>query len=126
MYDFLLEDHDIIIELDGDQHFRQVWNWKQPSEARAIDVLKMKAAVDNGFSMIRVLGPDVYADRNNWQDRLRRAIIGLRRREQACVVFITNEHDIYRQHINDLHRADPDILMLANDSYGGRKRKRGD
>lgn len=126
VYDFLLEDHDIIIELDGDQHFRQVWNWKQPSEARAIDVLKMKAAADHGFSMIRILGPDVYGDRNNWQDRLRHAIRGLRKREQACVAFITNEHDIYRQHINDLHRADPDILMLANDSYGGKKRKRGE
>ncbi len=38
----------LIIELDGEQHFRQVLNWKDPAEARKRDIYKMNQALLNG------------------------------------------------------------------------------
>src|SRR5204863_31458 len=40
-FDFYLEDFDIIIELDGPQHFSQVSNWKSPEKTQNNDVYKM-------------------------------------------------------------------------------------
>ncbi len=53
-FDFLVNDK-IIVELDGPQHFKQIYNWQEPKEN-----LKMKQAITNGFSVIRLLQEDVW------------------------------------------------------------------
>lgn len=56
----------IIIEIDGEQHFRQVWNWKSPDENQKNDIYKMKCANSNGFSVIRILQMDIYYEKYDW------------------------------------------------------------
>lgn len=69
-FDFVLLEEKIIIELDGDSHFIQVAKWKTPQHNRSRDIYKMKCANDNGFSIIRLLQPDVFLDKYNWLQEL--------------------------------------------------------
>lgn len=43
-FDFVLEEHKIIIELDGESHFKQVAKWKPFEHNRDRDLYKMKCA----------------------------------------------------------------------------------
>jgi len=66
-FDFYLEEYNIIIELDGCQHFRQVSNWKSPEETIKNDVEKMKCALENNISVIRITQIDVFNDIYDWK-----------------------------------------------------------
>ena len=70
-FDFVLEEYKIIIELDGESHFKQVAKWKTFEHNRARDLYKMKCAQENGFSMIRILQEDVYYNKYNWLQELK-------------------------------------------------------
>jgi hypothetical protein len=69
-FDFVIEEFKLIIELDGVQHFTQVSNWKSPQTIRTNDIYKMKCAIKNGYSVIRLLQEDVFYDRIDWKNIL--------------------------------------------------------
>lgn len=69
-FDFCIEEFKLIIELDGRQHFSQVSNWDSPEETQRKDKNKMKLAITNGYSVIRILQEEVWKDKNNWQQKL--------------------------------------------------------
>jgi very-short-patch-repair endonuclease len=69
-YDECIPELKTIFELDGNQHFKQVMNWKSPEENQTTDKYKMKCANDNGYSLIRILQTDVLYDKYNWKDEL--------------------------------------------------------
>lgn len=73
-FDFCIPDLKIIIEIDGDQHFRQVWNWKAPELQQERDVYKMNLALENGYTIIRIYQPDIYSNKNNWDKETEEAI----------------------------------------------------
>lgn len=98
LFDFLIEDYNIIIELDGEQHFKQVANWKSPENTRMKDVYKMKLAYENGYTVIRLLQEYVYMDKLNWDNILKENI---KKYDEPCNIFIS-AYDEYDNHINDL------------------------
>nr|WRK65340.1 restriction endonuclease [Marseillevirus futianmevirus] len=59
-----------IIELDGAQHYRQVWNWKSPEEQQKSDRFKEEQADKNGYSVLRILQDDVWNDKIDWKKLL--------------------------------------------------------
>jgi hypothetical protein len=68
-FDYAIEQYKLIIELDGRQHYfkaRRNWN---PDAAQDRDVYKMKCAISHGYTVIRLVQEDVWADRNDWQER---------------------------------------------------------
>jgi very-short-patch-repair endonuclease len=69
-FDFCVQEDKIIIELDGDQHFKQVRNWTSPKEQFENDKYKEKCANENGYSTIRLLQQDVYDDNYDWVKEL--------------------------------------------------------
>jgi len=69
-YDFYILNFNIIIELDGPQHFRQIMDWKTPEEQQKTDIYKEKCANDNGYSIIRLLQDDVLNDKYDWKTEL--------------------------------------------------------
>jgi len=69
-FDFVIEERKIIIECDGPQHFKQVFNWKSPEETHISDLMKMKCANDNGYSIVRILQNDVLLDKYEWLQEL--------------------------------------------------------
>lgn len=97
-FDFYIPSFSIIIELDGEQHFRDVLNWKTSDKHRERDIDKMKLSLSNNISMIRLLQWDVYYDRNNWKEKLEKALY---KRETPTVEYLT-ESDIYQKHIDEL------------------------
>ncbi len=73
-FDFYLPNHNLVIELDGKQHFEQVRNWNSPEETQAKDKLKMDYCIKNNISMIRLLQEDVFNDKYDWQEELTKYI----------------------------------------------------
>ena len=69
-----MEKEKIIIELDGEQHFRQVSNWSSPEDQLKRDLYKMECANNNGFSIIRILQEDVFNDTFDWYSTLKESI----------------------------------------------------
>lgn len=63
-----------LIELDGEQHFRQVRNWMTPKEAQERDIYKMDLAKKHGYSVIRITWLMVYHDKGDWKNKLIEAI----------------------------------------------------
>lgn len=87
-FDFFIEKFSLIIELDGAQHFRQVWNWDSCAETQKRDVYKMECANRHGLSVIRISQEDVWHNRNNWKHNLLREIkksTGLRRPKNTYI-----------------------------------------
>jgi very-short-patch-repair endonuclease len=73
-FDFVLEEQKVIIELDGNQHFVQVMNWKTPEQQFKNDQYKEKCANDNGYSVIRIIQEDVWNDTYDWLNELNKNI----------------------------------------------------
>jgi len=69
-FDFCFEEKKIILECDGDAHWKQVAKWKTPEHNRARDLYKMKCANENGYSMIRIVQEDVFKDKYDWLQKL--------------------------------------------------------
>ena len=76
-YDFLItfkNNKKLIIELDGAQHFKQVMNWKTPLENQIRDKYKEFLAKKHKIPLTRCIQEDVYMDRNNWEQKLKRKL----------------------------------------------------
>jgi hypothetical protein len=98
-FDFRLELYKIINELDGNQHFEDIDHWDSKVEkVVADDVYKMKRALENGYSIIRIYQTDVWFDRNNWQENLLQVI---KKYGQPTVIYIGNR---YQRHIDAMNR----------------------
>jgi very-short-patch-repair endonuclease len=69
-FDFVIELYNIIIELDGPQHFIQISNWSSPEEQHNNDKYKMECANKNGYSVIRLTQEDVFYDTYDWLSEL--------------------------------------------------------
>jgi very-short-patch-repair endonuclease len=103
-FDFCIPEHKIIIELDGNQRFTQVRNWKTPEEIRKIDIYKQNKAIENGYSVIRILQLDVFNNRNNWLNTLLKKIKETIEKTQKKVIYIcsNNEYQIFIEEDNKL------------------------
>jgi very-short-patch-repair endonuclease/ribosomal protein L37E len=74
-FDFCLTDYKIIIELDGEQHFKKVKKWKNdPIITQKRDRYKMRQAIKNGYSVIRLKQEDVFNDTFDWLRALKATI----------------------------------------------------
>jgi very-short-patch-repair endonuclease len=93
-FDFCIEEYKIIIEVDGEQHFIQVSNWDSPEETRKRDKYKMEKALENGYSVIRILQEDIYYDKNGWKDKL---LSSIKIYEEPQIIYLS---DIYKNYYN--------------------------
>jgi very-short-patch-repair endonuclease len=69
-FDFYLPDLNLLIELDGNQHFEQIQNWQSPEKTKETDIFKNDKALENGFSIIRIMQSDVWSNTNDWSIKL--------------------------------------------------------
>lgn len=69
-FDFVIEKYNLIIELDGLQHFKQVRNWISPEKNQDRDIYKMNKAKENNYSLIRILQEDVLFNKIKWEELL--------------------------------------------------------
>lgn len=102
-YDFVIPTFNLIIELDGRQHFTQISNWRCPKEQLLSDVYKTKCANQNGYKVIRILQEEVFDNDYNWLDtNLKPHIIA---QEDNMFIAVDEKYSsIYEQHIDLLRR----------------------
>jgi len=95
-FDFCIETHKIIIELDGEQHFKQVMDWNPPEVTQITDKYKMKCANENGYYVIRLLQLDVRNNKNNWDEKLLMVIKDIiNGNKRNCFICGNNEYEPY-------------------------------
>lgn len=95
--DYLLTKLKCCIEIDGLQHFKQVWNWKSPEEQRINDIDKMKLCVLNGYSVIRIFQPSMSICDDSWKSFILNCIDFLTENKTPIIIYPENE--LYEQHI---------------------------
>jgi len=69
-YDFYLPEYNLLIELDGNQHFEQIQNWQSPEKTQETDIYKNEKAIENGLSIIRIVQTDIWNNINQWDLKL--------------------------------------------------------
>lgn len=96
-FDFAIEEYKIIIEMDGEQHFKQISNWTSPEIQIEKDKYKMKCANDNGFSVIRLPQIDISKDKYDWSDEIQCGISKIVNENTIRNIFIckNNEYENY-------------------------------
>ncbi len=106
-FDFFFPQLMIVLELDGPQHFTAVEKWhSQPDDVRDADVRKMYAALHNGYTVLRLVQSEVWAESFNWRAMLS---ANLHRRDEPAVRLLTPDPTRYGAHMTDLQK------LLAQD-----------
>ena len=75
----------------------KIKNWGDPKEKVKTDIYKMKCAINNGYSVIRLLQEDVYYNRQNWKQIL---IDNIKYYQEPIIIFI-DKNNIYINHIDN-------------------------
>jgi len=96
-FDFAIEKYKIIIEIDGEQHFKQISNWTPPEVQIEKDKYKMKCANDNGFSVIRLPQLDILKDKYDWLNEINLSILEIVNEKIVKNIFIckNNEYNLF-------------------------------
>ena len=99
-YDICMMNKNIIIEVDGKQHFQQVINWTCPSITQQRDKFKEACAKQNGYHIIRVYQEDVFQNEYDWRKALYEAVAYLETivaNYKIIYICDRNKNDIYEQ-----------------------------
>lgn len=107
--DITLPDLHVCTEVDGPGHFQTMW-YGTHEGTFARDIHKMKLAVENNFSGIRLVQADVYANTFVWKDWLPRAIAFIQTQTTPCWVFQPSA--LYESHINACREAGIAVFTL--------------
>lgn len=71
----MLLSRNTVVENDGEQHFRNSnWNVQDYKQTQQQDVNKMKKAIENNISGIRLFQPDVLSDKYDWRQWIKKAL----------------------------------------------------
>jgi len=96
-FDFLLNDFQIILEIDGRQHFSQVSNWGPPEFTLKNDIYKSNLAINNDYKIIRIFQEDVYYNKFNWQELLKESIEILNNTDEY-IIYLSTSDTLYNKH----------------------------
>ena len=99
-YDFGIIDSKVLIELDGDQHFRQVSNWNSPENTQLKDIEKINYAYENNYSLIHIYQKEVWDNSYDWKTLLIKVIDWLKN-NSPIILFISCSNK-YIDHITKL------------------------
>jgi len=100
-FDFVLEKEKIIIELDGSQHFKQIMNWTSPEIVQERDKFKQDKAIENGYTIIRVLQIDVFK-KIYWKKLL---IKNIHTRTEPEIIFINKNCEYENTHSSRIYSS---------------------
>jgi very-short-patch-repair endonuclease len=95
-YDFCFSEYKLILEVDGRQHFEQVSTWGCPKVTLQNDIQKMKVALENGYSVLRIYQPDIFNETIDWRQII---LDNLFLRELPIIVCKSSIPEIYNNHL---------------------------
>lgn len=90
--DFVSHSLKLVLEIDGEQHFKQVSDWICPEEQQLIDTMKTIAIMRHGYSVIRI--SYLFLRREDWKDLLLPCI----KKYEKVLYLFTPDGDIYDNH----------------------------
>ena len=105
-FDYVIEKYKLLIELDGNQHFIQIMNWKSPEDNLKTDVFKMKKAIENGYSVIRIRQIDFY---KNLLDH-KKILELIKQYDKPTVICLAIDQHIYDNHMKYLSNIDTNTI----------------
>ena len=71
-FDFYIKELNIIIEIDGRQHFKEIKSWNcNPKKQFQNDILKTDFCLKNNLSIIRINQEDIWNDKIDWKNILK-------------------------------------------------------
>lgn len=97
-FDFKLSKYNVLIELDGRQHFEQVADWDSPEYVQSYDIYKIVYAFSRGYSFIRLLQDNVWNDRYDWHKALKENI----KHYDIPTLMLLTKDDTYDIHLKKL------------------------
>lgn len=111
-YDFIIVELNLIIELDGEQHFKRMGHWDPPEKTMRKDVVKTIEANNAGISTVRISQEEVWLDKGNWETKLTDAI-----RAYSTPTNIFLHETKYLNHQQQLYWASHVNLMVKGDTH---------
>ena len=105
-YDYYIKNFNILIELDGNQHFNQIKNWATPEYNLENDINKINIANDNNLSIIHLLQNDVYKNKNNWENKLLNSI----KLYNKPTIIIIDNNNIYKNHLENMDKENTIVI----------------
>jgi very-short-patch-repair endonuclease len=91
-FDFYIPLLNLIIELDGIQHWVQVMNWPSASQTQNHDLFKMTCVNDRGIAVIRIRQLDVLYDKYDWKMAI---LPYIRLHSNPCRILLDNGSGAY-------------------------------
>jgi hypothetical protein len=74
-------------------------NWNCPEENLKNDIQKMKTALANGISVLRIYQPDIWSDKIDWKKCIND---NLYTRTTPTVIATASDPEIYNDHVTPL------------------------
>jgi hypothetical protein len=107
--DFRVPELFLILEYDGEQHFRDVEKWGPCSIVKKIDTWKMLMSKSEGYTTIRI--PYTLLKMDNWREILLPCI---KKYDSPMVRYMQRSTGIYDGHIDLLgrFRSNPSLLLV--------------
>lgn len=95
-YDILCKDYNIIIEIDGIQHFKDMKFFKSAAkENQENDKNKMLKAMKQGYSFIRIFQEDIWNDNIDWQNLI---LDNLKVKSKPTILYFSSIETLYDNH----------------------------
>lgn len=103
LFDFCIDK--FIIELDGRQHFKDIKSWYSKSDdVSSRDVYKMKCALDNGYTIIRLVQEEVRKDTYDWKTTLLKILN--KTFDNPEIIYISRDLTIYDNHKDKMNSVE--------------------
>lgn len=96
-FDYFIQEYNCIIELDGEQHFREIKNWGSYDNIHKRDIIKTSTAIYNGYIVIRIRQEDVFNNTFDWKEFLK---VNLRKHKRPRLICQKSYY--YRSLKNDI------------------------
>ncbi len=114
-FDYFLEEFKIIIELDGDQHFKEVKIFKGQTveERQRVDFIKMYHLSKIGYSIIRIYQPNLKLKTFEWFELIIKSINYIKKQQKSFLITIVKNKKIYNNYINNYKK----FLEEENDIF---------
>ena len=96
-FDVVIDDYNIIIELDGPHHFNQVSNWNSPEMNQERDIYKMRKAIENGYSIIRLIQKSVIKD--DWSSN--QLLKQIKIYDEPTIIYLADNNEYINHYMKD-------------------------
>lgn len=106
-YDMVLHfpEKNIILEIDGRQHFQDVKHWNSSvEENRKQDIFKMLLASEHGYYIVRIFQEEIWDDAYSWRKVLTETINMCRKENIVCYIS-HKDKSLYDKHIEDIEKT---------------------